>query len=360
MQIDFHYYATYAMARCAGLNQDVAKRVATAAQFVDDNACPHDIEFPDGSSLSVEATAHHVADIANIDTKDQRDVWVPFHFLPGNQGESFTEKLICQKDSEIAKQMLDHYLPQSDKDYYLPLIGIMAHVYADTFSHYGFSGVSSRRNRVESHSFRFRNSGDEVKKFTQLKQQNFFAKYGNQLIRNIKSSVAEDLSGALGHGAVLTYPDAPYLEWRFDYEAYKEEDAKQSGWRDNKQTFLEYCQKMHALFGQIAESNPEYSDVGATSQWSDIENKIIGIIAVRAEKQERIKAWQEAALAGLFNTPETIPEYRDWNSDFDAIKECQGAHEAIKYPLYRFYQAASYHRWYVLRQLLPQHGLAVR
>lgn len=57
MQIDFHYYATYAMARCAGLTQEVAKRVATAAQFVDDNACPHDIEFPDGSSLSVEATA---------------------------------------------------------------------------------------------------------------------------------------------------------------------------------------------------------------------------------------------------------------------------------------------------------------
>ena len=29
----------------------------------------------------------------------------------------------------------------------------MAHVYADTFSHYGFSGVSSRNNKVDGSSF---------------------------------------------------------------------------------------------------------------------------------------------------------------------------------------------------------------
>lgn len=360
MQIDFHYYATYAMARCAGLNLDSAAKIATAAQFVDDNACPHDIEFADGSSLSVEATAHHVADLANMDIKDQRNVWVPFHFLPGNEGNSFTEKLTCKQDSAIARQMLEHYLQESDKDYYLPLIGIMAHVYADTFSHYGFSGVSSRRNRVESSSFRFRNSGEDVKKSVQLKQQNFLTRFGSQLIRNIKSSVAEDLSGALGHGAVLTYPDAPYLEWKFEYEAYQGEPARHSGWRNNKQSFLLYCQKIHALFAQVAQLQPQFCDSNALRDWSDIEAQVIQIIAVRAEKQGRIEAWQKAALEGLFKVPEAIPEYEDWNSDFELIEGCMGADQAITFPLYRFYQAASYHRWYVLRQLLPQHGLAVK
>ena len=360
MQIDFHYYATYAMARCAGLKQESALIIATSAQFVDDNACPHDIEFEDGSSLSVEATAHHVADLANMDKKDQRDVWVPFHFLPGNEGESFTEKLICREDSHIAQQMLAHYLAESDKVYFLPLIGIMAHVYADTFSHYGFSGVSSRRNRVESSSFRFRNSGDEVKKSLQLKQKNFLSRFGSQLIRNIKSSVAEDVSGALGHGAVLTYPDAPYLEWCFDYEAYQGEAEKSSGWRDNKVSFLNYCQKMHGLFSRLAQTNSRYFDPESAMLWTDVEAKVKGIIEVRAEKQGRIQAWQEAALSGLFNQAEPIPEYQDWNSNFELIKRCSGSHEAIHFPLYRFYQAASYHRWYVLRQLLPQHGLAVR
>lgn len=360
MQIDFHYYATYAMARCAGLNLDSALTIATSAQFVDDNACPHDIEFDDGSSLTVEATAHHVADLANMDRKDQRDVWVPFHFLPGNEGATFTEKLICRQDSAIAKQMLEHYLHESDKAYYLPLIGIMAHVYADTFSHYGFSGVSSRRNRVESSSFRFRNSGDEVKKSLQLKQQSFFARFGNNLIRNIKSSVAEDVSGALGHGAVLTYPDAPYLEWCFDYEAYQNEGVKPSGWRDNKVSFLAYCKRIHGVFRQLAQLNPEYADPSASCLWSDIESIVIKIIKLRAEKQGRIQAWQNAALTGLFNTPEVIPMYQDWNDDFDVIEISEGAHQAISFPLYGFYQAASYHRWYVLRQLLPQHSLVVK
>lgn len=360
MQIDFHYYATYAMARCAGLNQESALIIATSAQFVDDNACPHDIEFEDGSSLSVEATAHHVADLANRDKKDQRDVWVPFHFLPGNEGDSFTEKLICQEDSLIAQQMLAHYISESDKVYFLPLIGIMAHVYGDTFSHYGFSGVSSRRNRVQSNSFRFRNSGDEIKTNVHLKQKNFLSRFGSQLVRNIKSSVAEDLSGALGHGAVLTYPDAPYLEWCFDYEAYQGEAVKSSGWRDNKASFLRYCRKMYGLFSRLAQTHARYYDPESVMVWSDIEAKVKSIIEVQSEKQGRIQAWQDAALSGLFNQASAIPEYQDWNSDFELIKECQGSHEAIHFPLYRFYQAASYHRWYVLRQLLPQHGLAVK
>ena len=112
MQIDFHYYATYAMARTAGCTQAAAKTIATAAQFVDDNAHDSNLMFDDGSSLAVEATAHHVLDVANIDPQDQRTVWVPFHFLPGNQGESFTERLICRQNSPIAQEMVEHHLRQ--------------------------------------------------------------------------------------------------------------------------------------------------------------------------------------------------------------------------------------------------------
>lgn len=359
MQIDFHYYATFAMARCAGLSQNSSLIIATAAQFVDDNACPHDIDFEDGSSLSVEATAHHVADLANRDVRDQRNVWVPFHFLPGNEGGSFTEKLICRQDSDIANEMLNHYLGESDKAYFLPLIGIMAHVYADTFSHYGFSGVSSRRNRVEASSFRFRNSGDDVRNSVDIKQRNFLSRFGNQLFRNIKSSVAEDLSGALGHGAVLTYPDAPYLEWSFNYEAYQGGYEIPSGWRNNKESFLLYCKNIHQIFSKIAQSEPHLADRSSVTQWSDMESKLIDIIATRAEKHGRIAAWQNAAQSGFFNGLDSIPDYQDWNGDFEVIKACHGSHQAIHLPLYRFYQAASYHRWYILRELLPKHGLAV-
>ena len=38
MQIDMHYYCTFAMARAAGLAPEDSRIIATAAQFVDDNA----------------------------------------------------------------------------------------------------------------------------------------------------------------------------------------------------------------------------------------------------------------------------------------------------------------------------------
>lgn len=48
MQIDMHYYGTYAMALASGITRNAAKVIATAAQFVDDNAAKNSIEFRDG------------------------------------------------------------------------------------------------------------------------------------------------------------------------------------------------------------------------------------------------------------------------------------------------------------------------
>ena len=67
MQLDMHYYGTYAMARAAGLQPEAAVIIATAAQFVDDNAEKGGVEFRDGGRLDYEATAHHSLNIKNID-----------------------------------------------------------------------------------------------------------------------------------------------------------------------------------------------------------------------------------------------------------------------------------------------------
>ena len=83
MLTDMHYYGTYAMARAAGLKKKIAETIATASQFVDDNAEKDSINFRDGARLDAEATAHHAVDIKNTDLEDQRKIWVPFHFLPG-------------------------------------------------------------------------------------------------------------------------------------------------------------------------------------------------------------------------------------------------------------------------------------
>ena len=376
MQIDMHYYGTYAMARAAGINADASQIIATCAQFVDDNTAESHVSFRDGSRIDQEATAHHPINRRNLEERDQRRVWVPFHFLPGNQGEEYTERLKCRMDSEIAREMVNHYLELSDREYALHLIGIAAHVYADTFSHYGFSGVSSRRNKVKSSSFRFHeelkigNMSDvkllpEIREYISKKKRNFFEKRGEHggLFNNIKSWSVEVASGALGHGAVATFPDRPYLVWSFDYEDFNDEvTGKATSIRNNPETFLSGCQALHAMFQRFGKNRPEYTNNDAR-KFTDIEQSIREVLMVQGKKEERIKAWQNSASEGSIfgETGEKFLEYdgKNWNDQWDDLNDNESYTDAMNLAVWHFYQAAAVHRTYVLRDLLPRHGLIV-
>ena len=151
MQIDMHYHAILCLAYAAGFDLDSARQIATASQFVDDNNSDgrSEITFRDGSGLYLNATAHHPsAVIQNLDDEEQRTVWVPFHFIPGNEGNTYMERLIATKDSAISQKVMHFAISQFEKPYALQQLGIASHCYADTFSHYGFSGLSSPLNRV--------------------------------------------------------------------------------------------------------------------------------------------------------------------------------------------------------------------
>lgn len=360
MQIDMHYYGTYAMARAAGITRDAAKIIATAAQFVDDNAAKDSIEFRDGGRLDAEATAHHTVDRKNIDLEDQRKIWVPFHFLPGNHGKTYTEQLVCRKDSEIAQDMVKHNLSLADRPYALPLIGITAHVYADSFSHYGFSGISSRRNKIVNDSFKFKGLDTKTEKYILDKAKKFKENYPEEdgFLTNIKSWFAEKLSGALGHGAAVTFPDRPYLKWSFKYE----DPERDSGERDNPATFLEGCEALHKLFRNFSKARPDCTETKFAS-FSDIKKEVEGILIRQEPKNKRIQAWQNAAKNGnLFATgPETIPRYNAdlWHNERENLIRKKDSGTVTRLSVYRFYQAAAVNRTYILRILLPSKGLVV-
>jgi len=360
MQLDMHYYGTYAMARAAGLKKRAARIIATASQFVDDNADKESIDFSDGGRMDVEATAHHAYQIKNIDREDQRQIWVPFHFLPGNRGNSYTERLVCRKDSAIAREMIRFNLSLCDQPYALPLMGITAHVYADTFSHYGFSGVSSRQNRVVNDEFRFFGLESSIEAYIRDKERKFRQDYhGEDFMENIKSWLAEKLSGALGHGAAVTFPDRPFLKWNFVYE----ETGKRCPTRDNPKTFREACASLHAIFSEFAERRPDCTEGSAYRDFASIRDRVTAILTTQADKKGRIRAWRDAARGGdIFGTgAEDIPAYRAdvWHKQRDRLKEKDTAHAAINTDIYRFYQAAAIHRVHVLRDLLPAHRLVV-
>ena len=375
MQIDMHYYGTYALARAAGLNQNAAKIIATSSQFVDDNIAQDHVSFKDGSRIYKEATAHHPVDIENRDDHDQRQVWVPFHFLPGNTGKTYTERLKCRIDSQVVQKMCDHHLEFSGRAFGLHLLGIAAHVYADTFSHYGFSGVSSRGNKVDNTSFLFHEEIDDssesitmlspkVRRYVTGKAARFFIKRGEHggLLNNIMSGLAEVASGALGHGSVATYPDRPYLVWCFNYERPDAVSGVQSI-RNNPGTYLEGCRALHNIFKRFAQMRQEIYGSGDGRDFVEIEDRVSEVLHVQADKAGRIAAWKNAASTGMIfgKANEAIPEYEGekWNMDWEGLDGTADYQVAMELPVWRFYQAASLHRIFVLRDLLPEFGLIV-
>ena len=382
MQKDMHYYGTYAMARAAGLKREVCQTIATAAEFVDDNGEKDTIVFSDGGRLDFVPTAHHVTSvIKNLDLQDQRHVWLPFHFMPGNEGTTMSERLICRKNSPLAQAMLKHNLALAGEPYGIHLMGISAHIYADTFSHYGFSGVSSRWNRIDSSSIKLHKieKNSKIGKYLKEKEEKFKKRYGEEMsklpnfrdlhsqgrrvskIDQWKSNVAESATGALGHGAALTYPDRPYLRWEFTYELPKKL-RRSSGLRDNQKTFLEACEKLHALFCELYKQHPKLRG-GKPQQFKKIRGTVKKILAMEEPCKRRIRAWEEAAMSGvLFGQSERIRPYQgpQWKKGLEALRnKPDDSRAALKKPIFRFFQAAANHRTFVLRDLFPKHDLVV-
>lgn len=365
MQIDFHYYAVYALARAAGLNAEAARTIATCSQYVDDATEAQPLLNGEGCRFAPEVTAHAITDLRqNTNLDDQPRVWVPFHFLPGGEGGELSAKLVCRKNSAVARKMVAHALDQADKPFALELLGITAHVYADTFSHWGFSGVSSRRNRVVGSKITVNRSTPDAIAMMAGSMNRFFAQYGVQggLLENFRNAVSSvaNSAGALGHGAVATCPDQPYLAWGFEYEfpdlAGRGED------RLNQLDFREAARELHALFSAFAKRRPDLAVSGAGGGFDSIESAVIRIVATVADKDTRVRVWQAAVQDGrLFHGENRIPEYDPaaMNTSRNSLTQLTNASEAAKTAAFRFFQAAAAHRWYVLRDLLPAHGIAI-
>jgi hypothetical protein len=135
MQIDMHYYGTLAMALAAGIPKQDAEIIAYAAQFVDDSTGQDSKEHDDHGLLYAISTAYHPLQ-SFLDrfgtklkqgTEEQRKIWAPFHFLPGGKGKILSEKLLCVKNSDIAREVLENNLDTAIKrNYGLELMGITA------------------------------------------------------------------------------------------------------------------------------------------------------------------------------------------------------------------------------------------
>ncbi|MBI5182941.1 MAG: hypothetical protein HY999_01065 [Nitrospinae bacterium] len=350
MELDMHFYGIYALARAAGVKPEIAKIIAYSSQFVDDSIEDEAIILNDQSAIIPTMTSHKPIDYQNTIPGDQWRVWVPFHFLPGNDStaRTFVEKMVCTKNSTPAQQILKFALKLREEVLGPHLAGIVAHVYADTFSHYGFSGLSNEGNKVKNDSIKIYVKSRKISNYVTSKAEKFFTKISGVFVESVCP---------VGHGAVATYPDRPYLHWEYEYESGKKAERK------NMEDFTEACRLLHGFFSEFIKDNALYGDPLKLVSWNLIHKKIKNILKQEEPMVNRIKLWKDAiSSTKLFEVIEEDKDIKyskeDWGSDSivrhfaksGTVDNCDGC---------LFIRASWKYRNYVIDELLPAISLTI-
>ncbi|MBK1888675.1 hypothetical protein Undi14_01415 [Undibacterium sp. 14-3-2] len=363
MQIDFHNAVTYVVARLAGFSHDKAHIVAYSAQYVDDATNDGYVTFDTGAMYARIASAHKMLDYTNFDALANHHAWIPFHFLPGNNGLpsdqggdlDFIQKIVCRPNSHIAQDMVRECIHRKDDKNALHRLGITMHVYADTWAHQGFVGTVH-----------------EINKTTQLKSMST-AISTNAMIAKVKdyfSNLIDHTTGSLvasalplGHGTVLSYPDQPYLKWKYT-NSNGEEII-----RDNPNDFLEAADRMCIAMRSFIAGDVSLSQSGLDSiDKSTIKNLILKIDD--NDGDVRHTKWVKAIKDGDFSFGKSDLAYiakgeKSWKYLALGTKESTDSPgETFAYDASfldsdwkRFHDALQMHQLYVVQNLLPRYGI---
>lgn len=361
MQIDFHHTATYVAARAAGFGHREAETIAYCAQYVDDAVNSGIIRFGNGAMYSRISSAHKMLDYRNFEKLANHHVWLPFHFLPGNGGRpagenpdgSFIAKIICRSNTPIAMDMIRACIENRNKLYGLHRLGITMHVLADTWAHEGFAGVNSRVNDIRALDD---TASPDERLLNRL--EHFF---GDSFDKTASVFIGDIMP--LGHGAALSYPDLPFLTWR-----YRDHDGRLVT-RDNPLSFLaaadEMCRAMQCFRAGDANTDAPGLNHGMREKLLTLFQSIHD-----GDKQIRHKKWLQHIRKGFFGFPPAKLDYRpkgvgSWKHEALGTRKLRDKRsESFPYdPSFLgsdwklFHDALQAHRFEVIHDILPRYGI---
>ncbi len=148
MNIEFHYYMTYYLARKGGFGENDSYAIAYSSQYTDDNCVVFEVNKGKSDEFH-----NYISQTMRI-TKPKRKlirIYPCFHFIPGEFASEPAERkdgkmhmLNTTPDSPFANQIIDKAL--SAEDPYR--IGIATHAYADTWTHQNFVGYFDSFNAM--------------------------------------------------------------------------------------------------------------------------------------------------------------------------------------------------------------------
>ena len=353
MQIDFHHAVTYVAARLADFEHEEAITVAHAAQYVDDATSSGVVNFHNQAMYYRISSAHKMIDKRNLSALENHRVWLPFHFLPGNDGKlsghnhegDFIHKIVCKPDSPVAQDMVKAAILDHKKPYALQLLGITMHVYADTWAHQGFAGVLHDINEVDD--------------ATEIGTSGVFDGFLGDFLR----SKLDDLIPPLGHGRANIFPDMPFLSWKYNNGHGKEIK------RNNTDDFCAAANAMCKAMQRFRAKNPDAEVAGiADADMAQIRHLFESIKEKDGEK--RHKFWLQNIANGYFDAIDAVPleqisyeprgrtswKYAALGSSHDiAVHKYQS--NFLKSDWKLFHDALQTHRARLLHDILPPYDI---
>lgn len=365
MQIDFHNGVTYIVARLAGFDHSEADVIAHCAQYVDDATNSGLIRFDNGTIFNHISSAHKLLDYRNFRLLANYQVWIPFHFLPGNEGlpvgenldGTFINKLICRPNSHIAQDMLRECIQLRHTHHGLYRLGIAMHVYADTWAHQGFAGMNHKVNEATK---LVDSRGNPDLKLTK-KVKAYFKK-------NLVDNFAGHTLGKvfpLGHGAVLGHPDKPFLKWGYT------NGLNENIVRNNPQDYLEAAEQMCQWLQRYRLGNPAAHVPGLPPDDKALIAENLASIDHK-DNEVRYQKWLDLMAQGRFSFGKAQVSYihkgmGSWKhdaigteADQDTGTEVFQYHNNFLESHWKlFHEALIAHRSFIVDLLLPQYDIHV-
>jgi len=347
MEMDFHFFTIYALARSAGFKSDHAHTIAYASQHTDDAKYEHALEFENGGRFHQVLTAHKYLHPNSLTKEVCYQIWVPFHFLPGDVGVEFYERMVTRPGSTVAQRLLDDILASEWKPYLLHRLGIFLHTYADTWSHQNFLGLER----------------DDLNDVKNLKVVGLSSNSLESIFEKLKQDVLEYLAPTLGHTQAGNIPDEPYREWK-----YKNYYGK-SFHIFNVERALDASRSCYQALTKFLGQFPALSSAGALP-WHEIAGKVGELFQNKSDLDLRCRAWASAIAQSQMGFG---PEGRDSNLIYDdrewfrqavtVEKSKEGKDLYTRNPGFEtshwkyFHDAAAFHSFTVLHEVLPEHGM---
>jgi len=297
MDIEFHYYITYILAKGAGFTSKDAQTIAYASQYIDDNCTEYTINK--GAQDEYKNFISQTYDILKPQ-KERIKIYPCFHFLPGdymNESTKRTDNRIHEfnttANSKNANILMDAALQTGD----LYRIGICTHCYADTWAHQNFVGWEDDFNSI----------------------------FG----------ILEMIIPNIGHADAGFKPDIPNLSWEDKRLIQKNRNV------NNKWRFLEAAKNIFSRFFH-------YADVKVTSEiiateWNHLETAISTAIGKESytekrEDTERIERYRIIA--------KDVPDYDKqlWFNKAITKKELSKKPDFQNSHWYKFQEAVKEHQ----------------